>query len=136
MRKKQRLADTIPELDPEMLVIVEAFASAIVRIKKGDDAREMADDAAAMASNIARTRDESASPTHDDAAKPTTPGYGSGPKLLRIAEVTSWLSLSRGTIYRKVSEGSFPQPRKLGRSVRWLSTDIQTWVKNLPDSRS
>lgn len=135
MRNRYLLADAIPELDPEMLAIVEAFASAIVRIKKGDEARKKVEEAAAIAANLGQTRAEGRSRETDDQEKSNALDFSKGPKLLRIGEVASWLSISRGSIYRKVSEGNFPPPRKLGRSVRWLSTDIEAWIEQLPDTK-
>ncbi len=40
-------------------------------------------------------------------------------RLLRLSEVQTRTALGRTTIYRKMREGSFPQPLKIGaRAVR------------------
>ena len=36
---------------------------------------------------------------------------------------------NRETLYRRVKRGDFPAPIKLGRSVRWLKTDIEQWLR-------
>lgn len=49
--------------------------------------------------------------------------------ILRLTEVTARTGLSRSTIYRLVSIGSFPRPINLGsRSVGWLESEVQAWL--------
>jgi prophage regulatory protein len=49
--------------------------------------------------------------------------------LLRIATVCERVGLSVATIYRKLDEGKFPQPVRLGkRCTRWKSESISAWV--------
>jgi prophage regulatory protein len=53
------------------------------------------------------------------------------PTFLRIREVAERVGFSRGGIYKKMSEGKFPQSVKLGeRSVAWRLTDIEIWERN------
>ena len=48
----------------------------------------------------------------------------------RVLEVTS---LSRATLYRKVADGSFPAPLKIGKSrVAWREKDIVDWLARQP----
>ena len=55
-----------------------------------------------------------------------------GPRLLNLKEVSSLLSMSRSTIYKRISEGTFPGPIRIGpRSVRWRSSEIEGWRDNL-----
>lgn len=50
-------------------------------------------------------------------------------KILRLPEVMKIIGLRRSTIYRKISEGSFPRPIPLGeRAVGWIESDIQEWI--------
>ena len=54
-------------------------------------------------------------------------------RLLRLPEVMTRTGLSRSTIYRKMREGSFPEPLKLGvRAVGWRESDIEAWMQDLP----
>ncbi len=51
-------------------------------------------------------------------------------RIIRIDEVSQLTGLARSTIYKKVSEGSFPPPVRLGaRSVGWRLTDIDVWLR-------
>ena len=54
-------------------------------------------------------------------------------RLLRLAEVRTRCGLSRSTIYRKMREGSFPEPLKVGvRAVRWREAEIEDWLASRP----
>ena len=51
-------------------------------------------------------------------------------RIVRRDEVSRLTGLARATIYKKVKEGSFPAPVRLGiRSVGWRLTDIDTWLQ-------
>lgn len=50
--------------------------------------------------------------------------------LLRLADVCAVIGLSRSSVYKRISDGSFPQPVHIGEhSVRWRSTDIEAWIQ-------
>ena len=54
-------------------------------------------------------------------------------RLLRLAEVLTLTALAHSSIYRKMREGSFPEPLKVGvRAVRWWRSDIQAWLADCP----
>ena len=53
--------------------------------------------------------------------------------LLRLSEVRTRTALARTTIYRKMREGSFPEPLKVGvRAVRWRESEIEDWLASRP----
>jgi prophage regulatory protein len=55
-------------------------------------------------------------------------------RLLRLAEVSMMVGLKRSSIYRYVSEGSFPAPIKVGiRGVRWKLADVLAWRARIAD---
>ena len=55
--------------------------------------------------------------------------------LLTRREVERRTGLSRSTIYRKMSEGTFPVPLKVSeRAVRWRESDIRAYVDSRPRS--
>lgn len=58
-------------------------------------------------------------------------------QILRLPEVKRLTSLSRSTIYLRISLGQFPKPISLGgRAVGWLDSEIQEWLKKcIDDSR-
>ena len=48
--------------------------------------------------------------------------------LLRLRDVCQIVGLSRSTIYKRLADGRFPKPVRLGeRAVRWPSNEIATW---------
>lgn len=48
--------------------------------------------------------------------------------LLDIHSVAQLLSLSSRTVRRLERRGQFPEPMRIGRSVRWRSQDVLTWL--------
>ncbi|WP_419862451.1 helix-turn-helix transcriptional regulator [Candidatus Poriferisodalis sp.] len=59
--------------------------------------------------------------------------------IFRLPAVIELTSLSRSTIWRRVKEGSFPQPLRLGgtdSSARgWRKGDIEKWLTELEPVR-
>jgi prophage regulatory protein len=52
--------------------------------------------------------------------------------LERMNEVTKRTGLARATIYRRLGEGTFPQPVRLGaRAIAWRSSDVDAWIESL-----
>jgi prophage regulatory protein len=55
---------------------------------------------------------------------------GTGPRILRIAEVVKRVGLSRSSIWKMAKEGVFPGPRRLGpRSVGWSEAEVDERVQ-------
>lgn len=59
--------------------------------------------------------------------------------LLRVAEVSGWLNVSKSTIYKWVKDGTFPSPIILGEEVsaknhasRWVKSEIEEWLDARP----
>ena len=49
--------------------------------------------------------------------------------MLRCPTVKARTGLSRGTIYLRISRGTFPAPVSLGgRAVGWIETDVNAWL--------
>lgn len=54
-------------------------------------------------------------------------------RLLTRREVEQRLSLSRATLYRKMREGTFPCPIRIGsRAVRWSAAELERWLSERP----
>ena len=54
-------------------------------------------------------------------------------RLLAMPAVVHLTSLSKATVYRKVADGSFPAPLKIGKSrVAWRERDIVDWLARQP----
>ena len=49
-------------------------------------------------------------------------------RLLRRPEVEKCTGLKRSSIYKMMSEGTFPQSVSLGRAVAWVDDEIQAWI--------
>lgn len=54
----------------------------------------------------------------------------SSQSLLKLKEVEQRTSLGKSTIYRRIKEGTFPPPRRIGDTMsRWNSLDIERWIE-------
>jgi len=51
-------------------------------------------------------------------------------RIIRLKEVIDTTGLARSTIYKYISEGTFPAPISLGgaRCVGWVSSEIDDWI--------
>ena len=57
-------------------------------------------------------------------------------KILRFHQVLEQTGEKRTTIYRKIAEGRFPKPIKLGpRASGWLSDEIDAYIAQLVAER-
>jgi prophage regulatory protein len=53
--------------------------------------------------------------------------------LLRLRKVLEVTGLGRSTVYRMMSERTFPAPVRLGkRAVAWRSGDVEQWTLSRP----
>ncbi|KLH04878.1 Rha family transcriptional regulator [Escherichia coli] len=43
--------------------------------------------------------------------------------------ITSLLQMTDKWIYKLIKDGSFPRPIKLGRSSRWLKSEVENWLQ-------
>jgi prophage regulatory protein len=50
------------------------------------------------------------------------------PRLLPLEAVLDQISLSKTALYDLMRAGHFPAPAKLGRSARWLASDVDAFV--------
>ena len=56
-------------------------------------------------------------------------------RILRFREVIHRCGVSRATIYRRMAEGDFPRPLRLGGSaVGWRESDIDAWIADRPEA--
>jgi predicted DNA-binding transcriptional regulator AlpA len=46
------------------------------------------------------------------------------------------IGLCRSSIYQQIQAGKFPEPVKIGRSSRWLASEIHAWVQTQACARS
>jgi predicted DNA-binding transcriptional regulator AlpA len=46
-----------------------------------------------------------------------------------IVDVAAKLRISRQQVHRLISRGLLPQGLKLGRSRRWLASELENWMR-------
>ncbi|HGW6104755.1 TPA: helix-turn-helix transcriptional regulator [Citrobacter werkmanii] len=47
--------------------------------------------------------------------------------------ITQFSKLTDKWFYKLIKDGEFPKPIKLGRSSRWLRSEVETWFQNRID---
>ena len=58
-------------------------------------------------------------------------------KMVDMAFITEFTGCSDKWFYKLIQEGSFPKPIKLGRSSRWLKSEVENWIeKRINQSRA
>ena len=50
-------------------------------------------------------------------------------KMVDMAFITDFTGLTDKWFYKQISEGLFPKPIKLGRSSRWMQSEVEAWVQ-------
>ncbi|MCJ8005744.1 AlpA family transcriptional regulator [Staphylococcus aureus] len=56
-------------------------------------------------------------------------------RLLRRAEVLARVGIAKSTLYLRISAGTFPKPVHLGSSVRWVESEIDSWIQDQMERR-
>lgn len=49
-------------------------------------------------------------------------------QLVDMTFITGYTNMTDKWFYRLISENAFPAPIKLGRSSRWLKSEVEKWV--------
>jgi len=58
-------------------------------------------------------------------------------ELVDMAFITTYTKMTDKWLYKLISDGVFPKPIKLGRSSRWLKSEVETWMQQrIAQSRS
>lgn len=65
-------------------------------------------------------------PNGADAQTNTTATAGTA--LLAFNPLSGYVSMGRSRVYALIYEGKFPPPIKIGRSSRWLKSEIDSWI--------
>lgn len=56
-------------------------------------------------------------------------------RLLRIDQVRQRTGLGRTATYELIARGLHPSPIKLGRSSRWVDSEVDSWVQQVVRQR-
>jgi excisionase family DNA binding protein len=51
-----------------------------------------------------------------------------GERLLKMNEVVHRVGLCKGYVYKKIRANRFPACRKVGRSSRWLESEVDAFI--------
>lgn len=54
-------------------------------------------------------------------------------QFVDMAFITSLLQMTDKWIYKLIKDGIFPKPIKLGRSSRWLKSEVENWLQERID---
>ncbi|MBO1915974.1 MULTISPECIES: helix-turn-helix transcriptional regulator [Providencia] len=58
-------------------------------------------------------------------------------QLVDMKFITKLTGLTDKWFYKLIQDGEFPKPIKLGRSSRWLRSEVEQWLQNrIAESRS
>ncbi|AOF01649.1 transcriptional regulator [Serratia surfactantfaciens] len=56
--------------------------------------------------------------------------------LIDMTFITTYTGMSDKWFYKLIKDGKFPKPIKLGRSSRWLKSEVESWMyERIADSR-
>ncbi|MEL7178489.1 MAG: helix-turn-helix domain-containing protein [Pseudomonadota bacterium] len=61
--------------------------------------------------------------------------FASQDRLVSVRDTAAMLGCSVATVWRKVSEGSFPQPMKIGGMTRWSETELLSFIDDAKQTR-
>ena len=56
--------------------------------------------------------------------------YLTNDKMVDMAFITHFTGLTDKWFYKLIKDGDFPKPIKLGRSSRWMQSEVEAWVQN------
>lgn len=54
--------------------------------------------------------------------------YLTDDKMVDMAFITDFTGLTDKWFYKLIKDGQFPKPIKLGRSSRWMQSEIEAWL--------
>lgn len=63
-----------------------------------------------------------------EATRPAANTDTSPAALFTFEDTSRYIKLGRSHIYGRMAEGDFPLPIKIGRSSRWLKSEIDDWI--------
>lgn len=63
----------------------------------------------------------------------TTPASILSDKFVDMAFITQLTGLTNKWFYKLIQDGEFPKPIKLGRSSRWLQSEVEAWLQQRID---
>ncbi|MBZ7499361.1 AlpA family transcriptional regulator [Klebsiella michiganensis] len=55
--------------------------------------------------------------------------YLTNDKMVDMAFITRFTGLTDKWFYKLIKDGEFPKPIKLGRSSRWMQSEVEEWIQ-------
>lgn len=52
------------------------------------------------------------------------------PALFAFAHLSHYVAMGRSRVYQEIAKGNFPPPIKIGKSSRWLKSEIDAWISS------
>ncbi|EEQ03002.1 Prophage CP4-57 regulatory protein AlpA [Yersinia rohdei ATCC 43380] len=49
-------------------------------------------------------------------------------RMVDMSFITQFTGLTDKWFYKLIKDGSFPKPIKMGRSSRWLQSEVENWL--------
>ncbi|EMH9471037.1 helix-turn-helix transcriptional regulator [Proteus mirabilis] len=72
-----------------------------------------------------------------NATTTSTPASLLADKLIDMKFITQLTGLTDKWFYKLIQDGEFPKPIKLGRSSRWLKSEVELWLSaRIKESRA
>ncbi|HCR4061463.1 MULTISPECIES: helix-turn-helix transcriptional regulator [Morganellaceae] len=72
-----------------------------------------------------------------NATTTSTPASLLADKLIDMKFITQLTGLTDKWFYKLIQDGEFPKPIKLGRSSRWLKSEVELWLSaRIQESRA
>ena len=68
-------------------------------------------------------------------ARSGTARFASKSRLLSDKEVANIIGCSRATVWRRVADGTLPQPLKIGNLTRWVDAEVGGCIEQAMASR-
>ncbi|CAI2140972.1 Predicted transcriptional regulator [Serratia fonticola] len=75
------------------------------------------------------THKTDSAPTNETDADETSAIPLMNDKMVDMTFITELTGLSDKWFYKLIKDGAFPKPIKLGRSSRWLQSEVESWLQ-------
>mgnify|MGYP006276843971 CR=1 FL=1 len=59
----------------------------------------------------------------------STNAHEIAPLLLNDKQAANWLGISRATFWRRVADGTFPRPIRIGGATRWRRDELMAAIE-------
>lgn len=75
-----------------------------------------------------KRRDGAVNKMTNHCSSDTRKGVDTGAALFNFETLSSYVTMGRSRIYALIHDSGFPPPIKIGKSSRWLKSEIDSWI--------